>query len=60
MKFNNTHNALVLPTYLVIFQVAFIILMGFFAQYKFDKESSEIPGLYASTLFYFYLDFKIT
>ena len=51
MKLHSRHNSLVLPTYMAIFQVTFIILMGFFATYKFDKKSSEIPDLYASTIF---------
>lgn len=44
----NRYNALILPTYMALFQIAFIILMGFFARYKFEKDSSKIPGLYTS------------
>ncbi len=39
-----------LPSYLIIFQIAFIILLGVFGEYKNEESNKEVPGLYASNL----------
>lgn len=38
-----------LPSYLSLFHIAFIILMGFFGRYKFESGQETVPGLYASS-----------
>ena len=47
-KLSKKMNSFIFPTYLTLFHVAFIVLMGFFASYKFENGQAEIPGLYAS------------
>lgn len=44
---SQTKRLLFLATYLAIFQIAFIILMGFFASYN-THEENEVPRLYSS------------
>ena len=41
--------------FLAIFQVAFIVLFGFFASIKVDKEKEEVPKLYSSIYSFYYL-----
>ncbi len=43
--------AIFIGTYLAMFQIAFIILMSFFASYKYNKtnlDENDVPKLYAS------------
>ena len=40
--------------FLAIFQVAFIVLFGFFASIKVDKEKEEVPKLYSSIYSFYY------
>jgi hypothetical protein len=37
-----------LPVYLIAFQVAFIVLLGVFGEYKVEESNEEVPHLYAS------------
>jgi hypothetical protein len=41
------------PTFLLILQIIFIILMGIFAKYKFVPGSEEVPGIYSSKTCFF-------
>lgn len=41
------------PTFLLILQIIFIILMGVFAKYKFVPGSEEVPGIYSSKTNFF-------
>ncbi len=43
-------NSIFLTTFLTIFHVVFIILMGFFASYKYLPVSTEVPAFYASNI----------
>ena len=36
------------PLFLTLFQAAFVILMGFFANYSDSASNNEVPNLYAS------------
>jgi len=49
----NLKRGIFMGTYLAMFHIAFIILMGFFASYKYSEthlDENDVPKLYASEL----------